>query len=160
MNVLVNQYNWIRSTREKLFQYCETLSLEDYIYALENFGWGSIRNLHVHVAECYQSWLANFGLKKGIILVTPEQVNNVQDMRQVFKEIDELVYEFLEKYDGNWDFGITGPVSWQDEEEELTTLWLYTHVVTHEFHHKGQIVSISRALGHIPVDTDLIEPGK
>ncbi|ASK60768.1 damage-inducible protein DinB [Virgibacillus phasianinus] len=159
MNVLVNQYDLIRLTREKLFQYCETLSIEDYTHEHDNFGWGSIRNLHVHVAECYQSWLANFGLKKGLTLVTPELVRDVQDMRRIFEKVDKLVYEFLEKFDGQWDLGITGPVSWQDEEEELTTLWLYTHVITHEFHHKGQIVSMSRQLGYTPDDTDLIEPG-
>ncbi|PTX59954.1 hypothetical protein C8P63_11099 [Melghirimyces profundicolus] len=30
MNVLVKQYDWIRWTREVLFEYCETLTPEDY----------------------------------------------------------------------------------------------------------------------------------
>ncbi|MFI5159066.1 MAG: DinB family protein [Sphingobacteriales bacterium] len=33
---------------------------------------------------------------------------------------------------------------------------LFTHVTTHEFHHKGQVVSMSRQLGYTPVDTDVI----
>ncbi|QQK78224.1 hypothetical protein HUG15_07355 [Salicibibacter cibarius] len=81
-------------------------------------------------------------------------------MRQVFEGVDDLVYEFLEEFNGQWEFGIKGNVPWQKEKEELTTLWLYTHVITHEFHHKGQIVSMSRNLGYIPEDTDLIEPAK
>ncbi|UOQ92891.1 DinB family protein [Halobacillus shinanisalinarum] len=157
MNVLKSQYDWIRCTREKLFQYCETITAEDYTCELDQFGWGSIRNLHLHVVECYQSWLGNFGLQKSLTLVTPEQVRNVEDMRGIFEKVDRLVYEFLEEFEGQWSLGITGPVPWQEEEEELSPLWLYTHVVTHEFHHKGQIVSMSRQLGYIPEDTDLIE---
>ncbi|MCB0535444.1 MAG: hypothetical protein KDD14_24780 [Saprospiraceae bacterium] len=35
-------------------------------------------------------------------------------------------------------------------------LRLFTHIVTHEFHHKGQILSLSRHLGYTPVDTDIM----
>ncbi len=35
-------------------------------------------------------------------------------------------------------------------------LKLFTHVITHEFHHKGQILSLSRHLGYVRVDTDII----
>nr|WP_261382294.1 DinB family protein [Mucilaginibacter achroorhodeus] len=38
----------------------------------------------------------------------------------------------------------------------LSPLELFTHVITHEFHHKGQLVNMSRQLGYIPVDTDVI----
>ncbi|MFD2924139.1 DinB family protein [Halobacillus naozhouensis] len=158
MNVLIEQYNWIRCTREKLFHYCETITPEDYTCELDQFGWGSIRNLHVHVAECYQSWLGNFGLEKGLSLATPDLVSNVGEMRRIFEKVDRLVIEFLEKFEGQWNLGISGSVPWHDEEEELTPLWLYTHAATHEFHHKGQIVAMSRQLGYTPDDTDLIEP--
>lgn len=33
---------------------------------------------------------------------------------------------------------------------------IFSHVITHEFHHKGQILSIGRHLGYIPVDTDIL----
>jgi uncharacterized damage-inducible protein DinB len=36
--------------------------------------------------------------------------------------------------------------------------WLFTQAVTHEFHHKGQIVTIARQLGYQPVETDLVTP--
>ncbi len=152
------QYDWIRLTREKLFRYCELLEAEDYCSELDNFGWGSIRNLHVHVAECYQSWLGNFALKKDITIITPDQVSNVNDMRKAFTETDQLVEEFLDEFAARWETAITGSVPWQDEPATLTPIWLFTHVITHEFHHKGQIVSMSRQLGYTPEDTDLVEP--
>jgi len=31
-----------------------------------------------------------------------------------------------------------------------------THVMTHEFHHKGQIMTMGRMLGYTPPDADVI----
>jgi len=30
--------------------------------------------------------------------------------------------------------------SWHSDSVEITELWLFTHTITHEFHHQGQIV--------------------
>jgi uncharacterized damage-inducible protein DinB len=35
-------------------------------------------------------------------------------------------------------------------------LEVFTHVMTHEYHHKGQLLSLSRQLGYTPIDTDVI----
>lgn len=35
-------------------------------------------------------------------------------------------------------------------------LKIFTHVITHGFHHKGQILSLNRHLKYAPVDTDII----
>ncbi|MFD1038385.1 DinB family protein [Virgibacillus byunsanensis] len=80
------------------------------------------------------------------------------DMRDVFKETDNLVQEFLQEYAGQWYLAISSTVSWQEKPIDFTILWLFTHTITHEFHHKGQIVKMGRLLGYNPPDTDLIEP--
>jgi uncharacterized damage-inducible protein DinB len=129
----------------------------DYLQELESFGGDSIRNLHVHVAYCYRLWLGNRALGKSFPAITEESVNNVRDMREVFKETDDLVHEFLEKFQDKWNHTIH--VTFRDgESAEFTALWLFTHTVTHEFHHKGQIVKIGRQLRYTPPDTDLVEP--
>ncbi|WP_099157676.1 DinB family protein [Virgibacillus ndiopensis] len=157
MDVLARQYDWIRQTRELLFQFCEVMTLEDYTKDIDSFGGDSIRDIHVHVAECYQHWLGNIAMKKGINPVKPDSINSVADLRHVFKETDRLVEAFLQEYEGRWDLTISRTVSWQEKPIEYTTLWLFTHTITHEFHHKGQIVKMGRLLGYIPPDTDLIE---
>ncbi|HET7578104.1 MAG TPA: DinB family protein [Bacillales bacterium] len=154
MDLFESQYDWIQRTREPLFRYCETLAQEDYVKELESFGGDSIRNLHVHVANCYFMWLGHRALGKPLPEKEPDAAN-VREMRQLFAETDALVHEFLHEFKGNWDQPIQ--VVWEDEKMEFTTLWLYTHTATHEFHHKGQIVKIGRQLGYIPPDTDLIE---
>ncbi|WP_246202567.1 DinB family protein [Virgibacillus doumboii] len=156
--MLKKQYELVKNTRGLLFQFCEKMSPDDYTKELEGFGWGSVRNLHTHVAECYQNWLGKFGLKENIQIADPTMVRDVSEIRQIFKKVDELVYRFLNAYGDNYEHLISGPVSWQEDDEELSVLWLFTHTLTHEFHHKGQIVTMGRQLGYIPDDTDLITP--
>ncbi|MBA4493776.1 DinB family protein [Paenactinomyces guangxiensis] len=158
MDILIQQYDWIRRTREVLFCYCETLSPDDYVKELESFGGGSIRNLHVHIADCYRFWLGNFALKKPLARIEPETVKDVQEMRRLFSQTDSLVEEFFHQFRNRWDHPASGTVSWKEGNVDLTPLWLYTHTITHEQHHKGQMVSISRHLGYTPPDTDLVLP--
>ncbi|QTN00736.1 DUF664 domain-containing protein [Sediminibacillus dalangtanensis] len=158
MSVLTQQYKLVRYTRESLFSFCEQLTAEDYTKELNGFGWESIRTLHVHVADCYQAWLAHFALKKDRERVNPETITNVAGMRKQFILVNQLVDEFLDCYHEDDSQQIIGSVPWQEEEERLSALWLFTHTVTHEFHHKGQIVTMARQLGYTPVDTDLLTP--
>jgi uncharacterized damage-inducible protein DinB len=157
MDVFVSQYDWIQRTRETLFRYCETMSPEEYVKEIDSFGGDSVLSLHIHVADCYRGWLGNRALGKSLPSITPDSVNNVQEMREIFKETDTLVHEFLNKFKGNWNETIQ--VTFRSgDSAEFTALWLFTHTTTHEFHHKGQIVKIGRILGYIPPETDLIEP--
>jgi uncharacterized damage-inducible protein DinB len=156
MDLFVHQYEWIRRTRELLFRYCETVSPADYVKELEIFGGDSIRNLHAHVADCYRVWLGSRGLGKSLPKITPDSINCVQEIREAFRKTDDLVHEFLNEFADRWDN--TVQVCFEEgESAEISSLWLFTHTITHEFHHKGQIVKIGRHLGYIPPDTDLIE---
>ncbi|MGG4491419.1 DinB family protein [Metabacillus idriensis] len=156
MDVFAVQYDWIQRTRESLFAYCETLSLSDYGKELETFGGDSIRSLHAHAADCYRVWLGDRALGKSLPKIKPESINSVQEMREIFKETDGLVHEFLTEFKGKWDQTVQVSFAGGDSIK-ITSLWLFTHTITHEFHHKGQIVKIGRQLGYIPPDTDLIE---
>lgn len=124
MKAFERQYDLIRQTRELLFRYCETLAPEDYVKELESFGGDSIRNLHTHVAECYQVWLGNRALGESLPEITPMSINNVQEMREVFRETDALVHKFLNEFNDKKDY--TVQVSLADGNTEFTALWLYT----------------------------------
>ncbi|WP_409292798.1 DinB family protein [Peribacillus sp. SCS-37] len=155
MDLFVSQYEWIRRTRELLFRYCETMSPSAYVEELDAFGGDSIRSLHAHVADCYRVWLGRRALDKSLPEITPDSINSVHEMREVFRKTDDLVHDFLNEFQGKWDN--TVQVSFEEGgSAKISSLWLYTHTITHEFHHKGQIVKLGRQLGYIPPDTDLI----
>lgn len=156
MSQFKNQYELVRRTREALFAYCEEFSTSDYIQQDDSAAGASIRNLHVHVADCYETWLGRRALKKQISRVNPEQITSVKEVRHIFQDVDELVDEFIDAFERDWEKPIQ--VQWNNQTLSPTPLWLFTHTVTHEFHHKGQIVKIGRQLGYIPPDTDLVIP--
>jgi len=153
MNILTNQYEMIKRTREPIFQMCETMSAESYLQTSDALGGESIRNLHVHVSDCYRIWLGVRGLGRTIPKLKPESIRNVLEMRALFTETDLLVDEFLHHFKDNWDADIQA--SWMSETAELSELWLFTHCTTHEFHHRGQITKIARMLGTIPPKMNL-----
>ncbi|HET7627672.1 MAG TPA: DinB family protein [Bacillales bacterium] len=158
MSVLNSQYDLIRQTRERLFLYCERISPEDYVKELEQVGWGSIRNLHAHIAGCYQAWLGRYALEWDAPVVKGEEIAGLPEMKALFKEVDALVETFLKTFGDRPGELLRRPLPGHEVPEVLSVLWLFTQTITHEFHHKGQIVQIGRQLGYVPIDTDLITP--
>jgi uncharacterized damage-inducible protein DinB len=150
-------YAWVRETREILFRYCEAMDPADYTYEVPDLGWSSIRNTHLHVADCYWFWLAKFvGADRPDLRF--EAYPDVPAMRQAFAEVDQLVERFLAQFDGQLDSPVSGTVRWQPEPLTVTPRWLLSHTITHEFHHKGQITFLGRLRGHVAPDTDLVLP--
>lgn len=113
-----------------------------------------MRNLLVHNATTYQYWLGQHALAREMVYPEYKSIPTVQECRRFFDTIDELVAEFLAHFAAYY----TAPITSMKEGKArvATPLEVFTHVTTHEFHHKGQILSISRHLGYIPVDTDVI----
>src|SRR5690606_27655562 len=147
------QYELVKDSRKVLFEYCNTISTEDFINQNTSFGrGGSIRNLLVHIANTYQYWIANIALKKNIAYNQYETVKNIAETVNVFHSVDDFMVDFLESMDS------ASKIHYQlNETNNISThLKLFTHVITHEFHHKGQILSISRHLGYVPIDTDIM----
>lgn len=155
MEILIQQYQLLQSSRQVLFQYLENLDLNHYTHEITSFGHGSIRNLQVHGASTYIHWLSRFALEKDIPYFDAAEVINPTAARQIYSEVDEQVSKFLEAFQGQVSIDITRKMG-NGRLLTFTPLALFTHVLTHEFHHKGQIVSMSRHLGYTPPDTDMI----
>lgn len=155
MELVSKQYTWVKEMRQVLFAYLESLPNEKYVEVITDFGRGSIMTTQLHIAHTYRFWIGNFGLKKNKIIPTNQILHNVDEMRGEFLEVNKLIEEFIEKFYNKPLEPITNTLS-SGREVALTPLALISHVITHEFHHKGQIVSMGRMLGYQPPDTDLI----
>jgi uncharacterized damage-inducible protein DinB len=153
MNTFTDQYALVKGTREALFTYCESIPYEDYTHRLDEFAGASMQYLLIHVAYCYRNWIGVQGLQLSEF---KSAIHNANEIRLVFREIDTLVERFIDKYQDRWNVPLIVEIPFQDELEPRTPLYMFTHTITHEFHHKGQIVSIGRHLGHIPPVTDLM----
>lgn len=158
MNSLRAQYDYIKQTRQVLFSFLEQLPQSVLHESVPNFGSGTIINTHIHVADCYRYWLGTFALRMEGLSFTSDAEVKIADMKWVrerFEQVDQIVEKFIGTYSVDWTGDILGKVKWQKEPWKTTPLWLLTHAETHEFHHKGQIVTMARHLGFEPPDTDL-----
>ncbi len=83
-------------------------------------------------------------------------VSSLNEIKLIFEQVDLIVNTFLKKYSDDYLQPETKHIARKGIMLTLTPLQLFTHVTTHEFHHKGQMLTMSRLLGYIPADTDAI----
>lgn len=140
-------YTLVRRTREGVFGYCAGVPKKVLRQRHAAFR-DSMLGLLAHVAECYLHWTGKVGL--GLEPITLERpVTELDDVRALFRHVDDVVEEAL-----TGRGGLDRMVSF--EERPLSLRWLVLHPITHEFHHKGQLTSLGRVLGHpVPEGTDL-----
>ncbi|MFC0274991.1 DinB family protein [Metabacillus herbersteinensis] len=154
------EYEWVKLTRQILLDQCRELNEDEFIKEFE-FGFQSIRDSLVHVAGCYHAWLGSFVLSETTSpLLTKEVINNmkVDDIQRYFKQADEYVECVFEQFNNKFDEFIEKEPSWRTGSGFIrkTPHQLLIHSITHESHHKGQIVAMLRLLGHSPKNTDIL----
>ncbi|NOW98599.1 DinB family protein [Mucilaginibacter sp. SG564] len=152
---LLHQYQLVLSSRGALLNYCETIRPEHLAQAIPLYNNDCMGSLMRHEANTYLGWLFNFLQQEQRPYFTEDNHKNIQAIRGMFDEVNLMVTSFLQQYKDD----INAPLTLPREGETvltLTPLELFTHVITHEYHHKGQLANMSRQLGYIPVDTDVI----
>lgn len=155
-NYSKEQYEYVKEARHCLLDYCKTISHEHLMFENSGFGHGgSIRNVLVHVADCYQVWINHRILKQPFTSFQFQVYNNIGDVQNLFSSVDEFMEHYFIFLDNN---GNTDIEFVKDSlKQSVAAFKLYSHVITHEFHHKGQILSMSRQLGYTPADTDIMQ---
>jgi len=152
---ITEQYEAVKGSRQVLLEYCKTISQPDLVKENSSFGrGGSIRNLLVHIANVYEFWIAKNALNKNIIFTDYQAKHSITEIVALFHQVDIFMNEFIDSF----QFAETNQITYEinGSRNSVSRLKLFTHTVTHEFHHKGQILSLSRYLGYVPVDTDII----
>ncbi len=147
------QYEWVKASRGILLEYCESIANDDFIKQHSHFGrGGSIRNLLVHSVNAYQFWIANTALQQNLKYSTFESCIHIDHIINIYAEVDVFMNAFL----SDVDFGTKIEYLINGVRGTVQPFKLFSHVITHEYHHKGQILSLSRQLGYNPVDTDIM----
>ena len=153
--ILLQQYQLIRSSREVMLNFIETEVGDAINMPVDAFEKGTIRYLLVHVSNCYLQWMYNFAMGNKLELFDNEEFKTIAGICSLYADTDDLVKNFLERFADQLDEPITNTLS-RNRTITATPLELFTHVTTHEFHHKGQVMTMCRLLGYPPPDTDII----
>ncbi|HEX8328895.1 MAG TPA: DinB family protein [Hymenobacter sp.] len=150
------QYELVRDARAALLAYCATLRPEDFTAPVPAFNHNCIRDLLVHVAGAYHVWLGQVALGQAAAPTPPAEVPDVAAARRLYARVDALVADFARHVAPTWLVQRAFHFPRHPAPLQLSPLQLFTHVITHEFHHKGQALSMSRLLGYTPADTDVV----
>lgn len=155
------EYEWVKQTRKELLALCHEIKSEDLTRQIEGFGKQSIQETLVHIAECYIAWLGSFILLQTKKPITPKEKLiqfSLEEIKQRFSQADLFVNEVFESYAEQMDVPINKSIPWRESSGviSMTPRKLLVHTITHEFHHKGQIVAMARQLGYVPPNTDVL----
>ena len=95
-------------------------------------------------------------MKEPVPSYKNESFTNIQGIYALFGQVDQMMEKFLVHFKDRMDEPLAIPMTRLGKTINASPLTIFTHVITHEFHHKGQILSMSRHLGYKPIDTDVI----
>ena len=152
-------YGWVKASREHLFSWAESLPAEVYTRESPDFAYGSLRNVQAHIAGCYLLWIGKCGLQQSHPPLDTS-APDVAAMRQVYAAVDRVLEQAFEQFT---QLDEPLEIQFPDEAVQVTQRWLIMHPITHEFHHKGQMLAMGRILGwpYPPgSDTDLGWPSQ
>ena len=153
--ILHAQYELTRDARSVLLNYCASIPQEDFVRSHPQVGnGGSIRNLLVHINNSYHGWLMKFALGEPFQKSVFTDLITLKECEDYFHRSDALMTRFLDHFNSRYDQPIEGDLA--SRKFSATPLKIFTHVVTHEFLHKGQILVLGRSWGYVPVDTDVL----
>lgn len=150
--LLQQQYALARDTRSIVFDFLAGEMRDDLNTPVSAFDHKTICQLLQHSAICYYNWLACFAMQKPPL--AGQHVTTMDDVHRLYAQVDDTVAVFLQTFHKNLESPVNGVHDYMGPLS-ATPLQLFTHVLTHEFHHKGQLMSMCRILGHQPPDTDV-----
>jgi len=142
--------------RPRMLQNLAQLSPEEFVRELPGIAWGSIRNCLVHIPGAENHWIKR--VLQGRVEETlgrPEDYHSVEAVRARWEEVAAETKRFLGTFTAEQLTEIR-PYQWRGETMHLRADFVVLHILTHEFHHKGQLMMALRSLGYGVEETDLL----
>lgn len=154
-NLLYTQYTLVRETRKVVFQFLEMQVTADISKPVPTFNGKTISYMLIHIANTYIAWTENFAMKASHSYYDQDKPLSLTQLKSLFTQVDKIMDRFTAHFSAHPTQTIAG-FKWPEKYIETDAYSIFTHVITHEFHHKGQIMTMTRLLGHTPVDTDIM----
>jgi uncharacterized damage-inducible protein DinB len=147
-------HSWTHSCLTLVLEHLSTIPVSDYAREVPGFGFPTLREQVIHIFNCEGFWVHAL---QGLTYRNrnPADCPSVADARLLRLEIGEQTLAYLS---GLTDQQISSNAELRYPDGDVavrTPAFVIHHVLTHAFHHKGQIVAMCRVLGHPAPDTDL-----
>lgn len=113
-----------------------------------------MRDHLVHTIDASRFWI-NLIRNRPYAPLNLGDFQTLESILPVVDETAEQIHGVLKDADPEW-FASETTVMHNGEVIRLVPAMAVVHMLTHEYHHKGQIVMLARRLGYQPPDTDLL----
>jgi len=147
-------HGWTHERVELLIEHANTLTATEFVQELPGFGYSSVRDQLMHMLGAEERWVLR--LQNLPIEAWPAaDYATVDPFRRARSRVMRATVAYLEalpEADLNRPLS-RRPAAWIGELR--SPAFILHHVLTHAFHHKGQVVAMCRLLGHPAPDTDL-----
>lgn len=154
-DLLYKQYAMVQQSRAVVFEFLRENVGDDLAKPIAVFKEKTISYMYVHIANTYIAWAGNFALNDSAAYYDQDVPLNIAHIKNLFTQVDEIMGRFIAHFSADPTQAVKG-YKWSDKYIETDAYGIFTHIITHEFHHKGQAMTMARLLGHIPPDTDVM----
>jgi uncharacterized damage-inducible protein DinB len=147
-------HGWTHASFNLLLDHLSTIPATDYVRVLPAFGFPTLRNQVIHILNCEGFWIHTL---QGFRYAdrNPAEYTAVLEVKLLEQEVSRRTHTYLS---GLTDQQLNNDTELHFPDGEVavrTPALILHHILTHAFHHKGQIVAMCRALGYPAPDTDL-----
>jgi uncharacterized damage-inducible protein DinB len=147
-------HSWTHASLTLVLDHLLTMPEGDYAKELPSFGSSTLRAQMIHIFNCEAFWIHTLQAVR-FEDQDPADWPAVPDAIALQRSVSANTLAYLS--------GLTDELLNADTELDFsdgdtavrTPALILHHIFTHAFHHKGQIASMCRALGHPAPDTDL-----
>ncbi len=131
-----------------------TLPNELWHKPISGFGHASVWEQLMHILTCEEGWVHDLQNRSYVGLHTKDRptMPALRVTRDRIRQATRTYLEALTEQQLNTPLA-ERPAGWSGDLQSPAFILL--HIITHAFHHKGQVVAMLRILGHPAPDTDL-----
>jgi len=147
-------HGWTHERLDMLLSHAGLLTPEEFVAEIPGFGAASVRDQLSHAIQCEQVWVRR--LQEIPWTALAREAEGTPDLlRQAKQRIAAETIAYLDQLsDAELNMELPHrPLDWSGPLR--SPAFILHHVITHAFHHKGQIVAMFRLLGYPAPDTDL-----
>jgi uncharacterized damage-inducible protein DinB len=151
-------HTWTHQSLSLLFDHLDTLTAAGYTQVVPGFGFPTVRAQVVHLLGCEIRWVNRL---RGLPNEDWDAARwpTVSDARVLQSQARSRTLDYLASLTDH-HLNVNAELRFADGEIAYSTPALILHhVLTHAFHHKGQIVAMCRILSLPAPDTDLNQFG-
>lgn len=147
-------HRWTHASLGLVLDHMSTMPPDDYGKEVPGFGFRRLREQVIHILNCEGFWVHTLQ-RAPFTDELPARRPTVSDARALESDISANTMVYLSGLtDGQ--LNTETELHFPDGDVAVRTPALVLHhMLTHAFHHKGQIVAMCRLLGHPAPDTDL-----